>query len=79
MGINALVRQHPGSGVSVPARRRDKLVPSRYGQDDLEGEDAFVAGVSSCMADMRLRPTHCKQQTWAQLPQGPAPQAGTCR
>lgn len=79
MGVNPLVRQHPGSGVSAPARWRDKLAPSRDGQEDLEGEGAFVARVSSCTADMRLRPTDRKQQTWAQLLQGPAPQAGTCR
>ena len=41
--INALMRQQPGSSMSGPACRRDKLAPGRYGQEDLQGEGAFVA------------------------------------
>jgi len=41
--VNALMSSSQAA-VSGPARRRDKLAPSRYGQEDLSGKGAFVAG-----------------------------------
>lgn len=41
--INALMRQQPGSSMSGPMCWREKLAPSRYGQEDLLGEGTFVA------------------------------------
>lgn len=35
--INVPKRQQPGSGKPGRARRRDKLAPGRYGQEDLRG------------------------------------------